>query len=462
MAINDPTDITNLVAWKDPKDTSTITVDGSDTVTQFDDKTATGADYTTVIGTPKSGTRTYNGHNVIDFDGSSSLSTFSGIEPSKPSTIHVAFVVDVITGSNLVVSSSDRLQLSFGMDGGEVSILQSGSWYGSGVFPSIGDFVTMTVVYDDNNTIFYVNGVDTNTSVNDQNRDFEEGMIGARTSNFNNPHTANQAEFDGAYCGHALYDRSLTSTEASDLHDWSVAHYAVASSGTDIDPTSGGISISGNAVVLQANTNISVNLDSISIAGEDVELDADAQISPLSVTLPIQGQDATLQANANISIINDSIDISGQSVAVATGFVIIPDVASLSVQGQDVFLNLTLLPQTDNLQFVVGDVIVSSGGNREIVANSADLFITGQDITALVESTVSPENATLQVNGNSLLLEQDYIITPGTATISIMGQLVDVDAVFLRTGTGPNSVVGVIISDIIQEIITFGETDGSI
>lgn len=69
-----PKNLTNLKAWYDASDTSTITVSGS-SVTQWNDKSTNGYNLTQSTGTkqPQSGTTTLNSKNVIAFDGGDRL-----------------------------------------------------------------------------------------------------------------------------------------------------------------------------------------------------------------------------------------------------------------------------------------------------------------------------------------------------------------------------------------------------
>ena len=72
MAINDPTEITNLVQWHDASDAASITHSGGD-VTVLAAQTGYGNDLDAVTGTPRTGDSTLNSLNVIVFDGSEQL-----------------------------------------------------------------------------------------------------------------------------------------------------------------------------------------------------------------------------------------------------------------------------------------------------------------------------------------------------------------------------------------------------
>lgn len=96
MAINDPTEITNLVQWHDASDTASITHSTGD-VTVLAAQTGYGNDLDAVTGTPRTGDSTLNGLNVIVFDGSEQLkgSPIGG----ATSAVFTAFCVGRITGS---------------------------------------------------------------------------------------------------------------------------------------------------------------------------------------------------------------------------------------------------------------------------------------------------------------------------------------------------------------------------
>jgi hypothetical protein len=70
-----PSDLPGLVLWLDASDSGTITATGS-VVDTWTDKSANAASYGTLtgLGRPETGTRTINGLNALDFDGSQALS----------------------------------------------------------------------------------------------------------------------------------------------------------------------------------------------------------------------------------------------------------------------------------------------------------------------------------------------------------------------------------------------------
>lgn len=99
-APNEP--VAGYTVWLDASDTATITSSGGD-VSQWSDKSVNGRNFTQSSATakPKTGTRTLNGKNVIDFDGtndyllcSSSTSFFNYFHTSTGGTMFIVGIVD--------------------------------------------------------------------------------------------------------------------------------------------------------------------------------------------------------------------------------------------------------------------------------------------------------------------------------------------------------------------------------
>lgn len=92
----------NLSRWYDASDESSIS-DSGGTVTQWADKSGN-AGHATAVSTPETGTRTINGRNAIDFDGSADHFTMASIGLSAYTKI-VAFEVDSLTAGNNTISN---------------------------------------------------------------------------------------------------------------------------------------------------------------------------------------------------------------------------------------------------------------------------------------------------------------------------------------------------------------------
>jgi hypothetical protein len=114
VSANTPRSIANLRLWLDAADVSTISATSND-VTQWTDKS--GNSYAFTQGTsskrPKSGTRTHNSLNVIDFDGTddiltsnASASTWKFFHDGTEYTIFVAAVQDNQNNGALLSTNS--------------------------------------------------------------------------------------------------------------------------------------------------------------------------------------------------------------------------------------------------------------------------------------------------------------------------------------------------------------------
>jgi len=97
------------VLWLDASDTSTITESGG-AVSQWDDKSGNGNDVVqaTAANQPTSGSRTLNGLNVIEFDGTSVyLRTTASTIKAQPNTIFLVWQLDVTNALQFVFDSRD-------------------------------------------------------------------------------------------------------------------------------------------------------------------------------------------------------------------------------------------------------------------------------------------------------------------------------------------------------------------
>ena len=90
-----PAEISNATHWWDASDESTITDDGDGTVNNFADKIGS-LDFAQASAgaQPDTGTRTINGRNVLDFDGSDYMQTGTF---THPASYHIFIVTEVDT-----------------------------------------------------------------------------------------------------------------------------------------------------------------------------------------------------------------------------------------------------------------------------------------------------------------------------------------------------------------------------
>jgi hypothetical protein len=101
--------------WLDGSDTSTITASGGD-VSQWSDKSGFDRHFTQATGAnqPKTGTRTINSKNVLDFDGTndqlvcpSSTTLFQYLQDGAGSTIFIVGIVDNNAGQKAFFANCD-------------------------------------------------------------------------------------------------------------------------------------------------------------------------------------------------------------------------------------------------------------------------------------------------------------------------------------------------------------------
>lgn len=95
-----PTDIPYLALWLDAADSSSVTLDGSNNVSQWNDKSGNARHVTqgTTTTRPSYRTADLNGLNVLRFDGTDDRMTASFTTIPQPTTTFLVFRVSKVTG----------------------------------------------------------------------------------------------------------------------------------------------------------------------------------------------------------------------------------------------------------------------------------------------------------------------------------------------------------------------------
>jgi hypothetical protein len=224
-----PSGITGLVARYDAQDLTSIAVSGSN-VTQWNDLSGNGFHATQATGTrqPLSGTRTINGKNALDFDGTNDFLINAGIASSftgedKPYTIFMVSTSDTTAGtltSWSIASTSD----------GRNRIFTNGNALISGDNANTEVALTITGSYNTNNQFLtwrssglnftgYINTTLTNTGTA-----YNQGTINLNTASIGtlrNSDFSNGVQFWNGLIGEVIYyNRQLTTDEVALVHGY--------------------------------------------------------------------------------------------------------------------------------------------------------------------------------------------------------------------------------------------------
>lgn len=160
-----PAQLPGLALWLDAADTSTITLNGL-TVSQWNDKSGNNrhAAQATAAAQPTSGTKTINGLNAIDFDGSSDFLTFPGIDIVNKD-VFIVFNTDVLpTPSNPgMVMAEQAFFLQMPRVQFDGSIIHAGGFWentpvGTSFISSVGQPVLFNAQATDPTLLYVVNG----------------------------------------------------------------------------------------------------------------------------------------------------------------------------------------------------------------------------------------------------------------------------------------------------------------
>ena len=225
-------------AWYDASDTGTITVSGSN-VTQWNDKSANGLNLLqgTASKQPLSGTRTQNGLNTIDYDGSNDVLTSNAaasawkfLTDSTGSTFFMAIVTDVNSvewGMTDVSNSSVANNPTYALTGnsnrtgyfGKGSDNPSGyNWFVSSTTQTFTDNTaqTWTVVSDPTNgtaanrvKIYKNTTLDTSANVQTASSATGNPAVPLSLGGYN----LYSSSFNGAICEVIIYDSILSATD---------------------------------------------------------------------------------------------------------------------------------------------------------------------------------------------------------------------------------------------------------
>jgi hypothetical protein len=247
--IFNPTDIANLKAWYDASDTATITVSGT-AVTQWNDKS--GNAYNLTQGTsslrPQSNTRTQNGLNAIDFDGSNDVlsaataSNWTFLSNTSGATVFVTVFADTASDARYLWSTFGG---SFGYVGSYGSVLGNdntsiGSAVGNGALAAMY-LETSTPVATDN-TAFTITA-QYNLGATASQRGFLAKNGGTQVNNNTASDTASASapqtplgvgglpsfseSWDGLLCEMIIYNAVLNATDRGKVETYLAAKWGI-------------------------------------------------------------------------------------------------------------------------------------------------------------------------------------------------------------------------------------------
>jgi hypothetical protein len=218
VAVTQPTDIAGCVGWWDASDAGSITESGG-LVSQWNDKSTAG-NHATASSTarPTTGTRSLNGKNVIDFDGTANAMATSLADTATQTVLFVA-VSDV-------ASSSGRLW-SYGTTNRGV-FSDSGTWAfwrqqtsGAILFGATASATSPSVacaLFTSNSSLTtFGNGAQgtTNDPVDSSGASFN---IGKETTNF----------FNGYIAEIIIFDTALTTAQRASVEAYLAAKWAIS------------------------------------------------------------------------------------------------------------------------------------------------------------------------------------------------------------------------------------------
>lgn len=220
-----PTDIPDLALWLDASDASTITdVEGS--VSQWDDKSGGGNHATQGSGSsqPKTGTRSVNGLNVIDNDGSNDALLIPSALYTYPAGSTTSFIVMQRDTSNQMRSlySVESSSVRFGFESNNTTIRYTHGT-GNGTGPQLTG-----LTYDTNaHIVLGTRSATTRTVYQDGGTGVSDtGAVDATLSSFGTTSTSG-LPLDGTTAEIVLYSALLADAQINQVGNYLASKWGI-------------------------------------------------------------------------------------------------------------------------------------------------------------------------------------------------------------------------------------------
>lgn len=196
--------------WLDASDESTITTDVG--VSVWADKSGNGYDVTQATGAnqPATGTRTINGLNVLDFDGSNDYLTNTAITTTQPNSIFAVAQFDVTSSYRFLLDGITSRQILYNYNG-EANI-NAGTEVQSTSTPVSGAASIWSGTFDGASSDLRINGV-SEVSGNAGTNGLTDLAVGTL-------HTLNNFFLNGAVAEVIIIDSALSAQQISDTETY--------------------------------------------------------------------------------------------------------------------------------------------------------------------------------------------------------------------------------------------------
>ena len=219
-----PQSLGDLSLWLDASDLSTITESGG-SVSQWGDKSLNGNDVTQGSGSkqPTTDASTQNGKNVLDFDGSDTLSMPSALFaiPNGSNTIFVVCKTTLTTTVQRIINLTDagggtRYEMEYPVDAGEVHFQNRNS------FDAFR--VAITGITETNFNILRGRRSSTTQAISANGGAESTNTSGEDVSDINQADIGSRRDTDGYLTGSIaeiiIYSRSLSAPEISKIENY--------------------------------------------------------------------------------------------------------------------------------------------------------------------------------------------------------------------------------------------------
>jgi hypothetical protein len=225
----DPTDIANCALWLDGSDLASITESGG-AVSQWNDKSGNNnhALQSSAAAKPTTGTRTLNGRNVIDFDGSGDFMTLTNPITGGAYTIFLVVLVDSFAANPRSIIGTPNtggpvMRFANSVGNGVMAVVRRGQ----AVLLNGSDINSATTAYSfiittsNSGNAIYRNGVAGGSNATSASYTQDIQAIGSESS------TAASTPHDGYIAESAIWTRVFAAGEITQIFDYSASKWGV-------------------------------------------------------------------------------------------------------------------------------------------------------------------------------------------------------------------------------------------
>ena len=200
----------------------------------------------------------------------------------------------------------------------------------------------------------------------------------------------------------------------------------IPAGGVNVEPSTVGLAIAGQAPTLAANTSTSPITVALVLTGQAVTFAASHTAAPTTSALTLTGQAPTVAASAAAAPTTQALTLTGFTPTFAAHHTALPAVVALTFTGEALTLmaSSVMAPMTQALTLIGQVPTVTAASNITAEPTAGSLALTGLAPTVTATATAEPTTAMLALSGLSptVTTTGDVVLQSTTGTLALVGQ----------------------------------------